>query len=291
MNILFRADSSHEIGHGHIMRDLVLAKEFKEEGHNVIFGVREFDGNVTHRILYPTIQIDFGSEEELEYIINEFPFDMVVFDHYDIDESYERYIKEHTGVKIMSFDDTYQPHYCDILLNHNVFAEPKKYKGLVPDGCEIRCGGEYTLIRDEFKLIKNSNKPNNERKKVIIALGASDVKNLTTTVINVLKEFEVDIEVVTTSANQLLDELEQREDIKLHVDTVRMAEVIWRADLMIVSPSVILHEVMYLGLNYVAIKSAENQKHFVKYLQERGDNIIEEYSDEALRQVLQKELS
>ena len=47
-NILFRADSSSFIGTGHIMRDLVLAKQYKTE--NIIFAVRELDGNINYKI-------------------------------------------------------------------------------------------------------------------------------------------------------------------------------------------------------------------------------------------------
>ena len=44
-NILFRADSSSIIGTGHIMRDLVLATQYKNS--NIIFAVQDFDGNIT----------------------------------------------------------------------------------------------------------------------------------------------------------------------------------------------------------------------------------------------------
>lgn len=44
MNILFRADSSSTIGTGHIMRDLVLAKQYSDD--KIVFATQELDGNI-----------------------------------------------------------------------------------------------------------------------------------------------------------------------------------------------------------------------------------------------------
>ena len=52
MNILFRADSSSNIGTGHIMRDLVLAQQLeKKYPHATItFAVQNLSGNINHKI-------------------------------------------------------------------------------------------------------------------------------------------------------------------------------------------------------------------------------------------------
>ncbi len=46
IKVLFRANSSSTIGTGHIMRDLVLAKEYRE----VIFATEELEGNINYKI-------------------------------------------------------------------------------------------------------------------------------------------------------------------------------------------------------------------------------------------------
>lgn len=49
MNIIFRTDSSIEIGTGHVMRCLTLAKALQEQGANCEFICREHQGNlITH---------------------------------------------------------------------------------------------------------------------------------------------------------------------------------------------------------------------------------------------------
>lgn len=148
MKILFRSDSSSTIGLGHIMRDLTLAKEYQDDE---IFACQELEGNINEQIPYPIHTLCSNKPEELIKLIKELSIDFLIIDHYGIDYKAEKNIKEETGVKILSFDDTYEKHFCDILLNHNISADEKKYKDLVPPNCELRCGEKYTLIRGEFK--------------------------------------------------------------------------------------------------------------------------------------------
>ena len=56
MNILVRADSSSYIGTGHIMRDLVLAKQYKNE--NIIFATQDLVGNINHKIIEAGYKIE-----------------------------------------------------------------------------------------------------------------------------------------------------------------------------------------------------------------------------------------
>ena len=56
MNILVRADSSSSIGTGHIMRDLVLAKQYKNE--NIIFATQDLIGNIKHKIIEAGYKIE-----------------------------------------------------------------------------------------------------------------------------------------------------------------------------------------------------------------------------------------
>jgi spore coat polysaccharide biosynthesis predicted glycosyltransferase SpsG len=152
MNILIRADSSSFIGTGHIMRDLVLAKQYKNE--NIIFAVRELEGNINYKIDeagYSKVILNTNAFEELNEIIKELNIDMIVIDHYEINCNSEKKIKEsNPNLKIFVFDDTYEKHFCDILLNHNISGDEKKYQNLVPKDCKLRCGSKYTLLREEF---------------------------------------------------------------------------------------------------------------------------------------------
>ncbi|MBN2781794.1 MAG: hypothetical protein JXQ66_00975 [Campylobacterales bacterium] len=109
MKILFRADASSTIGTGHIMRDLVLAKRF--EGAEIVFATLELDGNLNHKIKeagYKVKTLHSNSVDEVIGLVKKNSFDMVIVDNYSIDASYEKQLKDATGVKVMVLDDTYE---------------------------------------------------------------------------------------------------------------------------------------------------------------------------------------
>lgn len=273
MNILFRVDSSSAIGLGHLMRCLVLAQQYPKD--TVIFACQDLTGNVNHKITqanYPIQLLKSNDSDELINLIKKLSIAMVVFDHYGIDYQFEKTIKQQTGVKILSIDDIYKPHYCDILLNHNIYAKNEHYKDLVPDLCEIRCGAKYTLIRDEFKQIKSKKRIiNKENPTVFIAMGGADTDNISLTVMKVLLEFDnITINLATTNANPniniLQDFVKQHTNINIYINHNNIAYLMDNSDFAIIAPSVIMYEVMYLGLPFIAIKTANNQKFIYKNL-------------------------
>ena len=149
-NILFRADSSSTIGTGHIMRDLVLATQYPKA--TITFATLNLDGN--HKIIEAGYKIEIlksNNIQELDKLIKKLNIDMLIIDHYGIDKKQEKQLSIlNSQLSIMVLDDTYEKHYCDILLNHNISADKKKYKGKVPKNCELKCGAKYTLLREEF---------------------------------------------------------------------------------------------------------------------------------------------
>ncbi len=265
MNILFRADSSSNIGTGHIMRDLVLAKQFPHA--KIVFATENLSGNINHKIIeagYEIIDLKTNEQNELLEVLKSCHVNLLVIDHYKIDYIYESYIKENIDIKILAFDDTYEKHNCDILLNHNISANKKKYKGLVPKKCELRCGSKYTLLRDEFYEAK-------KQKTVFLAMGGADHSNLNIKILKVLEDFDnIKTIVVTTNANQNFDELKKyvngKENIKLHVNSNKIAKLMKKSDFAIVTPSVTVNEVYFMNLPFIAIKTAENQDEIYKIL-------------------------
>jgi len=273
MNVVFRVDSSSQIGLGHLMRCLVLAEQYKEDG--IIFATQDLEGNANDKIInkgYELIALNDNSADELVRNIKELDAGMVVFDHYGIDNKFEKLIKERTGITILSLDDTYEEHYCDILLNHNIYADNARYKSLVPEFCEIRCGSEYTLIRDEFKKIEIKKRPiNKDRPVIFVSLGGSDINNVGLAVLAMLTEFNhLVVNLATTSSNKNIKELQgfalQHQNINICINC-NVAEMMNQSDFAIITPSVIAYESMYLDLPFLAIQTADNQRYISEYLE------------------------
>jgi len=273
MKTLIRADSSSTIGIGHIMRNLVLAKRLDGK---IAFACMALKGNIINQIPYTVHTLTENTPEELIKLIQIQRFERVVFDHYDIDVHFEQQIKEQTGVEIISLDDTYQRHHCDILLNHNLYADPKKYDSLVPQGCILWCGGKHTLIRDEFISEKKIT-----REKIydlLIAMGGADTANQIRGILKTLSDNE-SIAILTTSANAHLDILRTctltHPNIHLFINSDDVARIMNQSKKAILTPSGIVHEALFMELPFVALQSAPNQNDMIDYLKTNGYPILE----------------
>lgn len=289
MNILIRADSSSQIGLGHMMRDFVLATQYPND--TITFACQDLVGNIIAKIPYPVHLVSSNNPEELVALILSLEIDMVIFDHYGINSTYEKFIKDKTGVIIMSLDDTYEKHHCDILLNHNISADKNRYIGLVPPHCELQCGNAYTLIRDEFK-----NEKEISRKKIydiFIAMGGADTANLTLNILKTLSD-SLNVCVVTTTANAHLDTLKAYTNVKknlsLHINSTNIAELLHESHLAIITPSVMVHEVLFMKIPFIAIKTASNQEDIYQYLQNRHCNVLENFNAKKLQFLLKQSL-
>ena len=292
MKILFRADSSTNIGTGHIMRDLVLAKKFSKK-NNVFFATINLKGNINFKIKkagFKNIFLLSDSVKELDKVIKKYKIDLLVIDSYKFDYRFEKNIKFlNPKLKIFVIDDKYKRHFCDVLLNHNIHANKKRYKKLVPKSCKILCGSRYTLLREEFYKEKNRFYP--DTKKVLIALGGTDGENLTLKILKILEKFNLKIAILTTTANKNLKYLKnylKNTDIELHINSNQVAKLMQQSSLIITTPSVMLNEVYFLKKDFIAIKSAENQKEMIEFLKREAFDILESFNEEKFIKLIKK---
>ncbi len=301
-SILIRSDSSSKIGLGHVMRDLVLASRYKDA--RITFAARDLKGNINDKIVennYDLAVLGSNKKEELLTLIKKLKTELLIIDHYGIDHKYEKYLKEQSGVTILSLDDTYEKHHCDILLNHNISADPKRYKDLVPKNCEIRCGKRYTLLRDEFLKEKKNKKTRSEITNIFVAIGGSDHSNINVKVLKVIKKVRsssfgnIKVNLVTTKANKNLKELRHfargKKWIKLHLNSSSIARLMKKSDLAIITPSVTLNEVHYMNVPFIAIKTAKNQDDIYRYLKRKRLQTLKRFDKKKLKQSIKKMLN
>ena len=294
-NILIRADSSSTIGTGHIMRDIVLARQYKST--NITFATQDLDGNINDKIKQNGYKINIlksNDIKELDKLIKKLNIDLLIIDHYEIDYKKEKKLKkQNKDLIILSFDDTYNKHHCDILLNHNIYAKKKKYKNKVPKNCKIRCGAKYTLLRDEFQKEKLKSYKKNKKFTFFIAMGGTDTSNTNINILKVLKNFDnIKVNLVTTSSNKNLKKLQKyctdKKWIKLHINSQQIAKLIKKSDYGIITPSVTANELYFLNKPFLAIQTASNQKFMTKYLKNKNYNILKPFNKIKLKKQLCK---
>lgn len=268
--ILFRCDSSSLIGHGHVRRCLVLAQQC--EAQEINFATRQLDGDINHLIEYKKFRLTSNDIQELIDLIKSEKFDLLILDHYDISYEDEKKIKESTQIKILSFDDTYKKHYCDILLNHNIGAKKEKYSALSPSFTRHLCGEQYTLIHPNFHYKKLCAQAR-EHLDIYLSFGGTDPFNLLERFIKDFKNMQYNFHITTTSANQSLQKLKRlallHKNFKLYVDEKNIAQVLQKCDFAISTPSVSIAEILKMQIPFLAIKVADNQNEIYNYLKNR----------------------
>ncbi|HFU76832.1 MAG TPA: UDP-2,4-diacetamido-2,4,6-trideoxy-beta-L-altropyranose hydrolase, partial [Arcobacter sp.] len=269
------------IGTGHIMRDLVLASKYKDA--NIIFASQNLEGNINYKIIESNYKLEIlnsNSIDELDSLIKKLDIDLLVIDHYDIDYAFEKELKtKNPKLKILSLDDTYEKHYCDILLNHNISANEDRYKDLVPDFCELQCGADYTLLREEFYQEKEIKR--DKIYDVLIAMGGADTANLNIPILKAIPQ-DLKVAVITTVANANLEELKEyfkeKKNITLFINSNEVAKIINQSRLAIITPSVTVNEVYFMGIDFVAIKTADNQDDMAEFLFDNNFVCLEKFN-------------
>ena len=276
MKAIIRVDSSSSIGVGHIMRDLVLATQFDD----VTFVTRDLPGNINFKIKdfgYNVEIVKDNSLSEFVEIIEKLSPNIVVIDNYSLDYNFERAFKEkYPNKKLMVLDDTYQKHYCDILLNHNVYAKSSDYVDLVPSSCELRCGTEYTLLRDEFLVVRKDKKIKRESLRIFLGMGGADSQNMNIKVLDSLSSLNVSyrVDVVTTRSNKnlsmLFDYAQKQKNVRVYVDTNNLVKIVSNNDIAIITPSVMANEILFLKIPIITIMVASNQGYMYDFLRKNG---------------------
>ncbi|MGD6894408.1 UDP-2,4-diacetamido-2,4,6-trideoxy-beta-L-altropyranose hydrolase [Bacillus infantis] len=300
MNVVIRTDSSVQIGTGHVMRCVTIAKQLEKEGANIVFICRDFPGNSIWLLInegfdvltlpIPNKNIDHWewTRENWNKDVQETKFalesinhkvDLLIIDHYGLDAEWESKLKPYVH-QIMVIDDLAdRPHDCDILLDQNYYLNLNdRYKELVPNSCKQLLGPNYILLRDEFLCIDpNTIKRDGKIKNVLIFFGGTDPTKETLKVIKAIQKpinSAIKFNVVVGSTNpkkDLINEYCDRLDnVSYFCQVNNMAELMINADLAIGAGGTTSWERCLLGLPAITIAVADNQKELLKALAKKG---------------------
>ena len=298
MNIVFRVDSSSQMGAGHFMRCLTLADELEKQNHNATFICRELKGNliksIEHRVHTLPVDKDFQSDDlylswlgatqeqdakQTIQVIHD-NADLLIVDSYALDEVWHKQLKPHAK-KIMVIDDLADREFdCDVLLNQNLASKQGDYQGKVPSDCELLLGCEYALLRPEFAAFRKraleKRKKTQEIKNILISMGGSDKKNITYNVLQQLND-GFNIVVVLSSASlhrEMIMDYVKGKNIEVIINADNMAELMLDADLAIGAGGSTSWERCCLGLPTLLFVTAENQKVIAENLERLGAVMI-----------------
>jgi len=296
MSVYIRADSSLEMGSGHIMRCLTLADRLREEGAAVSFISRMLPGNsiaLLEQGRHPVARLPFpggtgagnspqlpahgawlgtdiatDAEETLEILRPAKRCDWLIVDHYALDVGWEKKMRPLAG-KIMAIDDLAdRRHDCDLLLDQNLFDDMQsRYAGLVPQRCRRFLGPRYALLRPEFLRARKEVPVRDGRvRRILVFFGGSDATNETEKALQALSRLsrpDLALDVVVGAGNpngaRIRELCRLLPDAAFHCQVDNMAQLMVRADLAVGAAGGTAWERCFLGLPALMVAVADNQ--------------------------------
>jgi UDP-2,4-diacetamido-2,4,6-trideoxy-beta-L-altropyranose hydrolase len=274
--ILFCANAGPEVGGGHVVRCLTLARALVERGAECAFLESRAAAPILRRFGWPwqttLATVNADTPEDLvasgREFADRFEADVVVIDHYGVGEA------EETGLRglnrrIVVIDDLAdRRHACDLLVDPGFERRRADYSQLVPEGCVTLVGPDHALIRPEFGQARPralSRRALHDRvRRVQVSFGLTDVGGITGRIVDTLAphlddlRLDVVIGAGAPSYEALTIRAEADRRIHLHLDA-DMAALTADCDIAVGAGGSSIWERAVLGLPSITLILADNQ--------------------------------
>ena len=307
--ILIRADASAEIGAGHVMRCLALAKAWQSTGGSATYLMAECFPAIEERLVREGVTVSRitaapatpADAQQTAAEATRVNASWLVVDGYRFAPDYLRRLKA-AGLRILFLDDDgrFDFYPADVVLNQNISADRKMYEKR-DRLTRLLLGPEYVLLRPEFLAETKAREHPAIARKVLVTMGGSDPDNVTGKVLAALTSLGSDIEgrVVVGSGNPWHADLQALTErlvpkVKLARSPENMAPLMRWADVAISGAGSTYWELAHMGLPAIVIAYSADQEDIAKILAERENaislgwhaNLSEEQVSDALLRLL-----
>jgi UDP-2,4-diacetamido-2,4,6-trideoxy-beta-L-altropyranose hydrolase len=274
--VLFFANAGPEIGGGHVMRCLTLARALVERGAECAFLESRAAAPILRRFGWPwqTTLAMVSSETDEDLIASgrefadRFQADVVVVDHYGVGATEEMVLRGlHRRIAVID-DLADRSHACDLLVDPGYGRRRADYSRLVPEGCVTLVGPDHALIRPEFGQARPRALSRRARhdpvRRVQVSFGLTDVGGITGRVMETLTPHLADLrlDVVISPDAPSYEALAARAEgdrrIRLHPDA-DMAALTTDCDMAVGAGGSSIWERAVLGLPSITLILADNQ--------------------------------
>lgn len=273
-----RADGGNNIGMGHIMRCMAIAKEFLERNIEVFF-ISKFCKDVNEIFVNNDIKfINTYSNNlddeilEIEKVIKNNNIDCVITDSYNLSDDYLFKIKQLVKLLVSIDDNSLYNYPSDIIINGNIYANNLEYK-LTNKNTKLLLGSGYCILREEFR--KNFNFIVEEKvNNILITMGGSDINNFTPFVLETIKELNININVIIGKSFECTNEIQEiskkRDNINLIYNPSNISEIMKNNDIAISASGSTAYELCKVGVPAILIVQAENQENIACEFDKKG---------------------
>jgi UDP-2,4-diacetamido-2,4,6-trideoxy-beta-L-altropyranose hydrolase len=195
--------------------------------------------------------------------------DLLIVDHYGLNACWETPMRQ-WAKRILVIDDLAdRTHDCDVLLDQNAGRTVNDYAGLVPPYAALLIGTRFALLRPQFAALRPASlnrRHEQPARRLLISLGLSDPRNLTSLVLDKLADAAVatELDIVLGSSAPFLravrEKVTRMPSASLAVDVAFMAERMAAADLAVGAAGSSSWERCCMGLPTIVMIAADNQR-------------------------------
>ena len=297
--LLVRADASTLMGAGHVMRTLAVAQGWRLAGGEVTYICCSLPSTLRTRLKREGCQLELwkaikpGSSEDAlrtRDLAERIGANATVVDGYHFGSEFRRKVAHGSSAISLAFHDygIDEPLWFDYLLNPNPHAHPLLYPKI--DVSQQLLGLAWVPLRREFlEAAQRRVKSRDPRLptagapkrhgpiRVLVTLGGGDQENLTGLVLAALNGLDaaLDVRIVVGPVNPRLEALrsralDARHPTRVHHDVADMPRLMAWADLAVASAGSTAWELAWMGVPWVGLAFAENQRPILEALATSG---------------------
>jgi UDP-2,4-diacetamido-2,4,6-trideoxy-beta-L-altropyranose hydrolase len=286
--VLFFADAGPEVGGGHVMRCLTLARALTVAGAECAFVESRAAVSILRRYGWPDqTLLAMASARTLPGLVDYavrfdevFQPDVIVLDHYGAGAAEDEALRGQ-GRRIVVIDDLAdRAHACDLLVDPGFGRRREDYAGLISEACPALLGPAYALVRPAFAGARPRALMRRARhepvRRALISLGLTDLGGISRRVVEALMPTlgEVRLDIVLGAGAPSLDALSslagRDRRLRLHLDTEEMATLTADADVAVGAGGSSLWERACVGLPSASVILADNQAPMTQSLAAAG---------------------
>jgi len=276
LKIAFVTDGGSQMGMGHVQQSTTLARELMRRAE--ICFLTQSDNIVVSQILscgFNTFKLD--DDNGVTGLLQEMQPSIVIIDKPDVEEAFARRLKDSMNVKLVIFNNlTAANRYADIVVR----LYPVDLAGLWHENITFRdektntlyfYGPKYLVLRKEFYELHNKGKSMSSRiERILLIFGGSDPLNLTSTVLDELlglrDEYTIDVILgphfghLQAFNRVLAKHHDKNGSVNVHTNAKNVAEFMYSADLVIVSPGLSTFEALCVGTPVIVMPQSSRQR-------------------------------
>ncbi len=273
--ILFRVNAGLNVGFGHIVRCMQIARELSDD-YLISFciyaqkraDVERFFSEVSSEISINRIIYIEQKENDLSIIVDYIRKNnaFLVLDHYDVDESYQLFLKEN-GIHWLQLDShAAQKFYGDVVQHGSPGATEQLYASLHGSSDTVfLLGPKYVIVNRELRALHENARARKEIKKVFVSFGGGYAKGALLKYIETVgqafpqNEFNVVLRANNPDIESLKRIEETNDNIRLYIDYGAVYSLMCDCDIALLAAGGMSYEAATVGLPSILIAIEDNQ--------------------------------